>query len=96
MHLYTNNRRWSEAMSESLSFGQGVGLDVNGQKLQKSAEKEKERKDITTTPEGTPNRSTQIHNDTTLNTCNMSRNVSMEGSDATGLKGSCDAAKSHG
>lgn len=50
------------------------------------------------------NRFTQIRNNTTLNTCNISRHVSAGNqhekgcsrSDTIGLKGSCDAAKTHG
>lgn len=68
--------------------------------------KEREHKDIIITLEGTRtlNRFTQMHNDTTLNTCNISDNVNIGNehekggsrSDTIGLKGSCDAAKSHG
>ena len=62
--------------------------------------KEREHKDIIITL----NRLRQIHNDTTLNTCNISKNVNIGNehekggsrSDTIGLKGSCDAAKSHG
>lgn len=74
--------------------------------LRKFAEKERERKDIIITFDGTCtlNRFTQIHNDTTLNTCNISNNVNIGNehekggsrSDTIGSKGSCDAAKSHG
>lgn len=71
--------------------------------LRKLAEKEQEHEDIISTCEGTGtlNRFTQIHNDTTLNTCNISDNVSRGNkhekggcrSDTIGLKGSCDAAE---
>lgn len=73
---------------------------------EKFAEKEQELKDIIITFVGTQtlNRYTQIRNDTTLNTCNISNNVNIGNkhekggsrSDTIGLKGSCDAAKSHG
>lgn len=107
MHLFTKNQcRW-EAVPESVFFGQGVGLDVNGQKCRKSLwEREQDCNDITLTFEGTRtrNRFTQIRNDTTLNTCNISHNVRAGNgyetggsrSDTIGSKGSCDAAKSHG
>lgn len=74
--------------------------------VEKVCGKEQEPKDIIITFEGTCtlNRFTQIHNDTTLNTCNISNNVNIGNehekggsrSDTIGLKGSCDAAKSHG
>lgn len=56
---------------------QGAGLDVNGQKFQKRVCGErrgsKHTKTMTSGGALTPNRSTQIRNNTTINTCNMRR-----------------------
>lgn len=56
---------------------QGAGLDVNGQKFQKRVCGErrgsKHTKTVTSGGAVTPNRSTQIRNNTTINTCNMRR-----------------------
>lgn len=88
---------------------QGAGLDVNGQKFQKRVCGErrgsKHTKTMTSGGALTPNRSTQIRNNTTINTCNMRRKSTggrwgggqgHSGSDTIGWKGSCDAAKTRG